>query len=121
MRTICALADGFLAHPDTAKALPTFSDQDIAQTLAGVVGVGAWTLNVDLISGLGRPDFMPANDLGIRHGVQLLASLPEPATTRQVEARAAHWRPPSQLGVRLSLDRRETEASSQRPKAQEPT
>jgi DNA-3-methyladenine glycosylase II len=92
-KAVRSLADWFLANPKAAGTLPRLSNEAVAQALAGIPGVGPWTINVFLIFGLGRPDVMPAADLGIRRGVQLLSGLPGPATARQVEARAAHWRP----------------------------
>ncbi|HEX4182034.1 MAG TPA: hypothetical protein VHY34_02120 [Caulobacteraceae bacterium] len=118
---IGALADWFLAKPDTAKTLPTLSDQDIGQALAGVTGVGPWTISVYLIFSLGRPDVMPANDLGIRRGVQLLAGLPEPANPRQVEARAALWRPYRSLASVYLWNAVKLKLRPDDLKAQEPT
>ena len=52
-----------------------------------------WTANVFLIFNLGRLDVMPANDLGIRRGVQLVCGLKGVATGRQVHDKALLWRP----------------------------
>lgn len=55
--------------------------------------VGRWTVEMLLLSGLGRPDVMPSADLGIRKGfmsVFELAALPAPA---DIEAHAERWRP----------------------------
>ena len=61
--------------------------------LTGIAGIGAWTANVFLIFDLGRLDVMPAADLGIRRGVQLVYGLKGVATARQVQEKALLWRP----------------------------
>ena len=46
-----------------------------------------------LIFNLGRPDVMPAADLGIRRGLQLTDGLRTIATAKQVIERSQAWRP----------------------------
>lgn len=77
----------------TAAALPKLPDEDVVEALTGIAGIGAWTVNVFLIFGLGRLDVMPANDLGIRRGVQLAYALKDLATPQQVHEKAELWRP----------------------------
>jgi DNA-3-methyladenine glycosylase II len=90
---INSLAEWFVANRQTAKALPALSDDQVIEALIGIPGIGAWTVNVFLIFNLGRLDVMPASDLGIRRGVQLVYALEEVATPKQVHEKAALWRP----------------------------
>lgn len=87
------LAEWFSANPEAAKTLPDLPDDDVVRMLTGISGIGAWTANVFLIFNLGRMDVLPANDLGIRRGVQLVCGLHSVATPKQVHERAALWQP----------------------------
>jgi DNA-3-methyladenine glycosylase II len=87
------LAAWFAANPKTAEALPELSDDDVVKALTAVAGIGAWTVNVFLIFNLGRHDVMPASDLGIRRGVQLVYGLEDVASPKQVHEKAQCWRP----------------------------
>jgi len=92
-RTIRNLASWFKSNRELAAALPKLSDEEINDALSGIPGVGPWTINVFLIFNLGRLDVMPAADLGIRRGVQLIDGLRTLATPKQVIARSEVWRP----------------------------
>jgi DNA-3-methyladenine glycosylase II len=75
---------------DEVALLP---DEEIERQLVMVKGIGQWSAQMFLMFRLGRPDVMPAADLGIRKGVQILdslATLPSPAA---VAARAEPWVP----------------------------
>jgi 3-methyladenine DNA glycosylase/8-oxoguanine DNA glycosylase len=87
------LAEWFATNRKTAKALPDLPDEEVVAALTGIAGIGAWTANVFLIFDLGRLDVMPAADLGIRRGVQLVYGLKEMATPKQVHEKALLWRP----------------------------
>jgi DNA-3-methyladenine glycosylase II len=58
-----------------------------------VKGVGRWTAEIYLLFALGRPDVLPADDLGLRYAAQQLYGLPEPPPARAVRALAEPWRP----------------------------
>ena len=51
--------------------LDALDDEAIIAALASVKGVGRWTAQMFLMFRLGRPNVLPAEDLGIRKGVQL--------------------------------------------------
>ncbi len=90
---ILGLAEWFAANRKIAKALRELPDDEVVAALTGIAGIGAWTVNVFLIFKLGRLDVMPASDLGIRRGVQLVYGLKDVATPRQVQEKAQLWRP----------------------------
>jgi DNA-3-methyladenine glycosylase II len=92
-QAIRGLAEWFAANRKQAKALPTLSDTEIVETLTALPGIGLWTVNVFLIFNLGRLDVMPAADLGIRRGVQLMEGLRAIATPKQVLERSQAWSP----------------------------
>jgi 3-methyladenine DNA glycosylase/8-oxoguanine DNA glycosylase len=92
-RAVVNLAEWFAANPKMAKALPDLPDEGVVAALTEIAGIGAWTANVFLIFDLGRLDVMPAADLGIRRGVQLVYGLRDVATPKQVHEKALLWRP----------------------------
>jgi DNA-3-methyladenine glycosylase II len=92
-RAIRGLADWFCADPGTARRLAELSDEEIVTSLTRIPGIGLWTVNVFLIFSLARPDVMPAADLGIRRGVQLVCGLRQAATPKQVQERSQRWQP----------------------------
>jgi 3-methyladenine DNA glycosylase/8-oxoguanine DNA glycosylase len=92
-RAILNLAEWFAANREAAEALPDLPDVEVLATLTAIAGIGAWTANVFLIFDMGRLDVMPAADLGIRRGVQLVYGLGDAATSKQVHEKALLWRP----------------------------
>jgi DNA-3-methyladenine glycosylase II len=74
------------------------SDERVIALLTEVKGIGVWSAQMFLMSRLGRPDVLPALDLGIRKGVQLaygLRSLPSPKRVLKI---GASWSPWSTIG-----------------------
>jgi len=67
--------------PDLA-AMHAMDDELIIERLVAVRGVGRWTAQMLLISTLGRPDVMPADDFGVRLGYQWLYGLESMPTPR---------------------------------------
>jgi 3-methyladenine DNA glycosylase/8-oxoguanine DNA glycosylase len=63
------------------RRMARLDDAGVVQNLCQVRGIGPWTAQMFLIFNLGRPDVMPATDLGVQKGVQRvyrLAGLPDP-------------------------------------------
>lgn len=78
--------------PD-AETLRKLSNEEILVRLTSVRGIGPWTVEMLLIFRLGRPDVLPATDLGVRKGfarVYGLGDLPEPS---ELIDWAERWRP----------------------------
>ena len=76
-----------VARAAAEGALPTLrdcakmEDEAIIETLTRLKGVGRWTVEMFLIFNLGRPDVLPALDLGVRRGFQIAhrrRQMPEP-------------------------------------------
>lgn len=75
------------------RLLGSMNDGEVVEALCQVRGIGPWTAQMYLIFNLGRPDVMPASDLGVQKGVQSiyrLDSLPGPV---EVEQRTRHLAP----------------------------
>ena len=80
--------------PDLRK-MAGMDDEAIIKSLCRVRGIGPWTAQMHLIFSLGRPDVMPATDLGIQKGVQVtygLPSLPKPDEVLEVTRHLAPYR-----------------------------
>jgi 3-methyladenine DNA glycosylase/8-oxoguanine DNA glycosylase len=68
-------------------------DEEVLRHLCAVRGIGPWTAQMHLIFVLGRPDVMPATDLGIQKGVQLTYGLPALPTPDEVLKITSHLAP----------------------------
>ena len=77
----------------TRAALDTMEDRTIIDQLTVVRGVGPWTVQMLLIFELGRPDVLPATDLGVRRGISRLYGLDALPTADEVALRGTRWRP----------------------------
>lgn len=75
------------------KSLSKMSDEDVILHLTQVKGIGRWTAEMFLIFSLGRQDVFPADDLGLRKGVQMAFSLPEVPKPKEVEKIGERWKP----------------------------
>ena len=78
-----------------ARKMASMDDDAVIESLCGVRGIGPWTAQMHLMFSLGRPDVMPATDLGIQKGVQLtyeLPGLPKPEQVLDVTAHLAPYR-----------------------------
>jgi DNA-3-methyladenine glycosylase II len=67
-------------------------DAAIAQLVA-VKGIGRWAAEIYLLFGLGRPDILPADDLGLRYAVQQFYGFSEPPKAPEVRTVGERWRP----------------------------
>ncbi len=77
----------------TRRQLERMDDDAIIARLIQVRGIGQWSAEMMLIFQLGRPDVLPATDLGVRKGFQLShggRKLPEPKKLLRYGER---WRP----------------------------
>lgn len=84
--------DGTLA---SRASLVRRSDQAVIENLCQVRGIGPWTVQMLLMFNFGRPDVMPATDLGIQKGVQAvyrMRKLPAPDAVLARTRRLAPYR-----------------------------
>jgi DNA-3-methyladenine glycosylase II len=94
---ILAMKD--LARKTIAGIVPTreqameMSDQELIKRLVSVRGIGAWTVEMFLIFNLGRPDVLPAHDLGVRKGWSVTYGKKHMPTPKQLLAFGEQWRP----------------------------
>lgn len=73
--------------------LDSMTDDEVRAQLTAVRGIGSWTADMFLLGQLGRPDILPAGDLGIRHAVKAAYALDRVPTEGEVLAMSQAWRP----------------------------
>lgn len=77
------------------RKMARLNDSAVIESLCKVRGIGPWTAQMHLIFAMGRPDVMPATDLGIQKGVQLtysLGVLPKPDEVLEATRHLAPYR-----------------------------
>jgi len=82
--------DGTLAP---LRRMSRLNDEEVVGNLCQVRGIGPWTAQMFLIFNLGRPDVMPASDLGVQKGVQAIYRLQELPNPEQVLRSTRHLTP----------------------------
>ena len=82
--------DGTLASRST---LVRRSDEEVIENICQVWGIGPWTVQMLLMFNFGRPDVMPATDLGVQKGIQAVYELDEMPTPEEVLVRTQHLAP----------------------------
>jgi DNA-3-methyladenine glycosylase II len=73
--------------------LPAATDDEIAEKLLPVRGIGRWSVDMFLMFALARPDVLPVGDLGIRKGMQRHFGLRKLPEAEKMVRLAAPWRP----------------------------
>jgi len=73
--------------------LDAMTDEEAHDQLTAVRGIGSWTADMFLLGQLGRPDILPAGDLGIRRAVQRAYDLGKMPSEGEVRRISEAWRP----------------------------
>ena len=74
-------------------ALHELSDEEVAEQITAVKGLGRWSADMFLMFHLGRPDVLPVSDLGIRRAVERAYGLPGLPDEDELRTLAGPWRP----------------------------
>ncbi len=74
-------------------ALSSLPDNEIADRLIKLRGVGNWTVGCFLLFGLGRQNLMPFADIGIQNALKICYGLDEKPTVPQMEQYSKDWSP----------------------------
>lgn len=82
--------DGTLA---SRASLVRRSDEDVIENICQVWGIGPWTVQMLLMFNFGRPDVMPATDLGVQKGIQVIYGLDDLPKPDEALARTQHLAP----------------------------
>lgn len=83
-------AGGLVPSRAAAEAL---DDETLIQRLVAIRGVGRWTVEMLLMSCLGRPDILPVDDFGVREGYRLAAGLDEQPKPKALAEIGLAWAP----------------------------
>jgi DNA-3-methyladenine glycosylase II len=75
------------------EILHTLENEEIIERLTQVRGIGRWTVEMLLMSRLGRPDVLPVDDFGVRNGFRLAYGLRGMPTPRALAEYGARWAP----------------------------
>ncbi len=78
--------------PD-GEAISELPDKEILERLTSVRGIGTWTVEMLLIFRIGRPDVLPATDLGVRKGFTRLYGHADLVTPAQLTEYGERWKP----------------------------
>ena len=84
-----AIARGEFSHQGLARK----SDEEVLARITALKGFGAWSAENYMIFALGRPDVMPAADLGLMIGLQELDGSRRRPDEKVLRRRAEAWRP----------------------------
>jgi len=76
-----------------SRQLAHLSNEEVADVLMQVKGIGQWSADMFLVFGLGRPDVLPVGDLGIRKGFQQFFRLEALPEADEMFGLAEPWRP----------------------------
>lgn len=87
-----SVANHELCWPSLEEALNK-PDEEYFLEWQTIRGVGRWTVECVLIFGLGRPDLLPAADIGLRNAVRKVYQLPEQPTEEQIRELGRSWKP----------------------------
>lgn len=74
-------------------SLHRLTNEEVANRLVSVRGLGRWTADMFLMFHLDRPDVLPVGDLGIRRAVERLYGLAEAPQPGELRSLADPWKP----------------------------
>ncbi|MGI4809573.1 MAG: DNA-3-methyladenine glycosylase family protein [Janthinobacterium lividum] len=88
-----------IAAAALAGTIPTLAEADelddeaLIARLVTIRGVGRWTVEMLLMSTLGRPDILPIDDFGVREGWRLVTKAEAQLKPKALAAVGAAWAP----------------------------
>lgn len=73
--------------------LERLSDEEVMEEMLPLRGVGRWTVECLLLFGLGRPNLLPAADIGLRNAVQLVYEHEARPGEKEIRQLGEYWQP----------------------------
>ncbi|WP_232697753.1 DNA-3-methyladenine glycosylase family protein [Brevibacillus daliensis] len=75
------------------ESIKKMTDDEVVAYLTPLRGIGRWSVECLLMFGLGRPDLLPAADIGLRNGIQLVYNIPDKLNEKQIRDIGEAWQP----------------------------
>jgi DNA-3-methyladenine glycosylase II len=75
------------------RRLGALDDTSVIRALSALPGIGRWSAETFLVRYLGRPDVLPADDIGLRREYRLAYGSRSTPTPQAFRAATAHWSP----------------------------
>jgi len=95
------VADGILDGRLDLTAIAGMADEDAANALTRIKGIGPWTAGIYLLMALRRPDVWPPGDIALIHTVRQVKRLPERPSSSELSEVAEAWRPYRSVAARM--------------------
>ena len=73
--------------------LTTHPDDEVMRQLVAVKGIGRWTAEIFLMFRLGRPDILPADDLGLMNAAHRVYKLRKRPDANKLRQMGEAWKP----------------------------
>ena len=96
-----ALAEKIVSRELDLDGFRRLDDDDVRAALVALLGVGAWTAEVYLLSALRRPDAWPVGDLALQEAARRVLALETRPSPLELEAIGERWRPHRATAARL--------------------
>lgn len=101
------LADSVVSMKLNFEGYAEMSNEEIANNLIRVKGIGQWTADMFLMFSMGREDMFSYGDVGLRNGLMKLYGFEDKPTVDEIEKIVSVWSPYKTYGSLLlwkSLD-----------------
>lgn len=85
------LAEHVINHNLHARSFTRHTNEEVIEALTAIKGIGRWTVEMYLMFGLGRPDVLPVDDLGIKKGFQKVYRLRTLPDREKMHTLARSW------------------------------
>ena len=88
-----SLADHFREDGNVLSRAHELSDDEVAQTLLGIRGLGPWSVEMFMLFSLGRLDIYSARDAALANGLIKLKRLAKDSAPKRLDRLAQKYRP----------------------------
>ena len=75
------------------QQFPRMDNEEIIAALIPIRGIGRWTAEMYLMFGLGRPDVLPVDDLGLQNAIMKAYRLKKRPDAKKIRTHAKKWAP----------------------------
>jgi DNA-3-methyladenine glycosylase II len=100
-RYACELAERVTAGSLPLAALARMPDDEVAECLTSVPGIGPWTASIYILMALRRPDVWPPGDLALHKALARLQPRSGVPTSEEARALAQRWQPWRAVAARI--------------------